>query len=117
MYDKINYQFYRKTNKENTGTQNMNRQNNYNNNNYRYDMSNQLNSKINYENPNDLKRKQDARKKIMLGGLIIKAGLDYLHPNDAEVLYGMLLTNKRLIKLKPDSIEQWREIGKDLRKT
>ncbi len=71
---------------------------------------------MNDENANSLARKQDTRKKIMLGGLIIKAGLDYLHPHDAEVLYGMLLTNKMLLKAKPDSIEQWRKVGKDLRK-
>ncbi len=71
---------------------------------------------MNDENANYLARKQDARKKIMLGGLIIKAGLDYLHPKDTEVLYGMLLTNKMLLSIKPDSIEQWRKAGKDLRK-
>ncbi|MCZ6901305.1 MAG: conjugal transfer protein TraD [Rickettsia endosymbiont of Ixodes persulcatus] len=36
-------------------------------------------------------RKSDARKKIMLGGLFVKAGLDYLHPENAHILYGMLL--------------------------
>ena len=101
MYDKNQYPFYNKAN-----TQNMNKQNNYNN--YRYNMKNQ--------DANYLARKQDTRKKIMLGGLIIKAGLDYLHPKDAEVLYGMLLTNKRLLSIKPEAIEQWREIGKDLKK-
>ncbi|BFD46159.1 MAG: hypothetical protein DMENIID0002_08050 [Rickettsia endosymbiont of Sergentomyia squamirostris] len=48
---------------------------------------------MNNQNTHYLERKQDARKKIMLGGLIIKAGLDYLHPKDTQALYGMLLAN------------------------
>lgn len=67
------------------------------------------------ENTNYLKRKQDDKKKTMLGGLIIKAGLDYLYPKDTDVLYGMLLTNKKLLSIKPDAMDQWREIGKDLK--
>jgi len=39
-------------------------------------------------------RKADARQKIMLGGLFVKAGLDYLHPDNAHILYGMLLDCK-----------------------
>ncbi|WP_342226330.1 conjugal transfer protein TraD [Rickettsia endosymbiont of Urophora cardui] len=39
-------------------------------------------------------RKADARKKIMLGGLFVKAGLDYLYPESAYILYGILLDCK-----------------------
>ncbi|MCZ6925861.1 MAG: conjugal transfer protein TraD [Rickettsia endosymbiont of Ixodes persulcatus] len=28
-------------------------------------------------------RKSDARKKIMLGGLFVKVGLDYFHPDNS----------------------------------
>ncbi len=65
---------------------------------------------------NDLARKQDTRKKILLGGLVIKAGLDYLHPQDVDVLYGLLLANKKLLTNKPEIAAKWREIGKDLKK-
>ncbi|MFU7503305.1 conjugal transfer protein TraD [Candidatus Tisiphia endosymbiont of Melanophora roralis] len=98
MYKKIQYPFYNKANIDNMKTYN----------NYRYSMNNQ--------NTHYLERKQDARKKIMLGGLIIKAGLDYLHPKDDQALYGMLLVSKMLLASKPEMLEQWREIGKDLKK-
>lgn len=121
-YPKIHYQFYRKGRKENINLNN-------HRNNYRYHMSNQQNKEMSNQinntmidstmvnqNSNDLQHKKDIKKKIMLGDLIVKARLDYLYPKDAEVIYGMLLTNKRLIALKPDFIEQWREIGKGLKK-
>lgn len=119
MYDKINYPFYSKTNKQNMNS-NTNSQSRNDCNNYRYYMNNQSNNQINSQNSNQnanyLKRKQDTRKKIMLGGLIIKAGLDYLHPKDVDVLYGMLLTNKTLLDINPKIAEHWREFGKDLKK-
>ena len=59
-------------------------------------------------------RKADARKKIQLGGLIVKAGLDYMHPQDAYILYGMLLDCKRALEVKPDVKNRWAELGKDL---
>lgn len=46
-------------------------------------------------------RKEDARKKIQLGGLLVKAELDYMHPAEAYVLYGMLLDCKRAMQEKP----------------
>ncbi len=61
-----------------------------------------------------LERKQDARKKIMLGGLIIKAGLDYLHPEEAYVIYGMLLDCKKALATKPEIKERWKKLGKEL---
>ena len=34
-----------------------------------------------------LDRKSDARKKIQLGGLLVKAGLDHMHPKDAYIIW------------------------------
>lgn len=59
-------------------------------------------------------RKEDTRKKIQLGGLLVKAGLDYMHPQDAYVLYGMLLDCKRALEVKPEVKERWASLGKEL---
>ena len=59
-------------------------------------------------------RKSDTRKKIQLGGLLVKAGLDYMHPQDAYVLYGMLLDCKRALEIKPEIRERWARLGKEL---
>ena len=59
-------------------------------------------------------RKEDARKKIQLGGLFIKAGLDQMHPQDAYILYGMLLDCKRAMQVKPEVKERWATLGKEL---
>jgi hypothetical protein len=59
-------------------------------------------------------RKTDARKKIMLGGLFVKAGLDHMHPRDAYILYGMLLDCKRVMQIKPEVRERWANLGKEL---
>ncbi len=59
-------------------------------------------------------RKADARKKIQLGGLFVKAGLDEMHPQEAYVLYGMLLDCKKALKIKPEVRERWKEMGKGL---
>lgn len=37
------------------------------------------------------KRKADTRRKIQIGGLVIKAGLDYLHEQDKALLLGIFL--------------------------
>ena len=62
----------------------------------------------------DFDRKSDARKKIQLGGLFIKAGLDYMHPKETYVLYGMLLDCKRALEVKPEVMERWASLGKEL---
>lgn len=62
-------------------------------------------------------RKADARKKIMLGGLFVKAELDYFYPHDPATLYGMLLYNKQLMKSTPDMLAKWKEMGKELIRT
>lgn len=36
-------------------------------------------------------RKQDTRKKIQMGGLVIKAGLGFLHDDDKAILLGILV--------------------------
>lgn len=53
-----------------------------------------------------LNRKADTRRKIQLGGLIKKAGLD-LEP--MTVLYGLLLNSKENLE---KNREQWHQKGK-----
>lgn len=60
-------------------------------------------------------RKEDARKKIMLGGLLVKAGLDHFHPHDPATLYGMLLHGKELLN-DSNNATRFKELGKDLMK-
>lgn len=59
-------------------------------------------------------RKSDARKKIMLGGLFVKSGLDYLHSDNAYILYGMLLDCKEQLILNPKIIDKWKSKGQSL---
>ena len=59
-------------------------------------------------------RKLDTRRKIELGGLIVKSGLDILHPLEAYVLYGMLLDCRRILENKPEIKDRWAELGKPL---
>ena len=61
-------------------------------------------------------RKLDARKKIMLGGLFVKAGLDHFHPHDPATLYGMLLDAKAKMQGNPALKNKWQEMGKELMK-
>lgn len=61
-----------------------------------------------------LDRKAEARKKIMLGGLFVKAGLDHFHPHDPATLYGMLLYSKKVMEIKPEIVHKWKELGKEL---
>jgi hypothetical protein len=62
-------------------------------------------------------RKDDARKKIMLGGLFVKAGLDHFHPHDPATLYGMLLHSKDLLNSNPAYAEKFKTLGKELLKS
>lgn len=62
----------------------------------------------------DTERKADTRMKIMMGGLIKKAGLDFLHPDKADVLYGMLLDNKKSLETNPTITQKWQKLGRDL---
>jgi hypothetical protein len=50
----------------------------------------------------------------MLGGLFVKAGLDYLHPDNAHILYGMLLDCKEQLIINPKIIDQWKSKGRTL---
>ena len=61
-------------------------------------------------------RKADARKKIMLGGLFVKAELDHFHPHDPATLYGMLLDAKMQMQTNPKITDKWKNLGKDLMK-
>jgi hypothetical protein len=59
---------------------------------------------------NIVERKADTRRKIQLGGLIVKAGLAAEEP---AVLLGMLIAGARVLRnpSAPDSRKHWREIG------
>lgn len=59
-------------------------------------------------------RKADSRKKIMLGGLFVKAGLDYLHTDNGHILYGMLLDCKEQLIINPNIIDKWKSKGQSL---
>ncbi len=59
-------------------------------------------------------RKKDARKKIMLGGLFVKVGLDSFHPHDPATLYGMLLDAKSAMEANPKLMTKWKHLGKEL---
>lgn len=59
-------------------------------------------------------RKEDTRKKIMLGGLFVKAGLGHFHPHDPATLYGMLLECKERLHNNPDLANSWKQKGKEL---
>ena len=61
-------------------------------------------------------RKEDARKKIMLGGLFVKAQLDHFHLQDPATLYGMLLEAKRRMQDDPLLVDKWRTLGQELMK-
>ena len=61
-------------------------------------------------------RKADARKKIMLGGLFVKAKLDHFHPHDPATLYGMLLDAKTRMQDDPTLTNKWRTLGQELMK-
>lgn len=59
-------------------------------------------------------RKSDTRHKIMMGGLIKKAGLDYLHKDNIQALYGMLLANKKQLEKEPELLNTWAKLGQTL---
>jgi hypothetical protein len=61
-------------------------------------------------------RKEDTRKKIMLGGLFVKAELDHFHPHDPATLYGMLLDAKNRMQDDPLLVAKWRTLGQELLK-
>ena len=63
---------------------------------------------------NSTERKLDTRKKIMLGGLFVKAGLDNFYPHDPATLYGMLLYCKKAIEVKPELLLKWKALGFEL---
>lgn len=61
-------------------------------------------------------RKTDTRKKIQMGGLIIKAELDHLHSTfHPELMYGMLLHCKKLLQDNPAIKDVWITLGNQIR--
>lgn len=64
------------------------------------------------QNAND--RRADTRKKIMLGGLFVKAGLDHYYPEDPATLFGMLLHAKQALALRPELAIKWQKLGKEI---
>ena len=61
-------------------------------------------------------RKEDARKKIILGGLFVKAELDHFYSYDQDILYGMLLEAKNRMQADPMLADKWRTLGQELMK-
>ena len=59
-------------------------------------------------------RKAETRKKIQLGGIMVKAGLENMHPKEAYILYGMLLDCRKVLESRPDIKEKWAQLGKTL---
>ena len=64
-----------------------------------------------------LDRKADTRKKIALGGLLIKAGFGSLHPEQADMVYGMLLDCWKKLAQNPELKQQWKRLGVELAST
>jgi hypothetical protein len=58
----------------------------------------------------DFERRQDTRRKIQLGGLVIKAGLADEEP---AVILGLLTAAKRVLsgQSAADSRRRWKELG------
>jgi hypothetical protein len=59
-------------------------------------------------------RKQDTRDKIMMGGLVIKAQLEYLHPANKEVLLGLLVDAQQKLQGEEavQHFERFKQLGK-----
>jgi len=58
----------------------------------------------------DIERRQDTRRKIQLGGIVIKAGLADEEP---AVILGLLTAAKRVLSGQnaADSRSRWKELG------
>ena len=58
----------------------------------------------------DAERRRDTRRKIQLGGLVIKAGLE---GEDAAVILGLLAAAKRVLSGKhaADARQRWKDLG------
>jgi hypothetical protein len=55
-------------------------------------------------------RQADTRQKIMMGGLVVKAGLTELHHTNPEVILGILMDARDKIN-NPSDFSKWEEIG------
>jgi hypothetical protein len=58
----------------------------------------------------DAERRRDTRRKIQLGGLVIKAGLE---GEEAAVILGLLAAAKRVLggKHAADARQRWKDLG------
>ena len=61
-----------------------------------------------------ISRKQDARRKIMMGGLFVKAGLDHYHKETPHLLYGMLLHCQKMITENDNAESYFSKLGEEL---
>lgn len=70
-------------------------------------------TKLSMETKSQIKRKQDAHNKIQMGGLIVKAGLDYLHPKESAILLGILVDAKQKLESddKYEYIDYYQKLG------
>lgn len=59
-------------------------------------------------------RKAENRKKIWIGGLFVKAGLDVMYPKEIYILYGMIVWCKEFLEENPDIVDTWKKLGADL---
>ena len=64
-----------------------------------------------YSLENERLRKQDVHRKIKLGSLIIKAGLDNYSPS---ALLGLLNEASERLQQQPQVLEDWQHRGDDL---
>ena len=62
----------------------------------------------------NLERKAETRQKILMGGLMKKAGLEQLHEDNPSALLGLLIELKnKIIKIDTTTIKRYEKIGKD----
>ncbi len=61
-----------------------------------------------------MERKEDARKKLKIGNLVVMVGLDYMYPRNLNILYGMLVWAKYTLQNHTDVLDLWRSKGHDM---
>lgn len=58
-----------------------------------------------------IERKSDTRRKIQIGGLVIKAGLDHLFDMNEAILLGALLEVAAKAKNNEAILDKWQNLG------
>ena len=62
----------------------------------------------------NLERKAETRQKILMGGLMKKAGLEQLHEDNPSALLGLLIELKDKIRdLNQSELKEYETTGKD----